>query len=206
MDRDTHKLNNTYLIGINSSFHFAEFKNFNDPTIVNNLRQFEITISPKFGVFLNNYLSVGIQWRYGWYWSNFNKSFPNSSSGGPFLEYYFTQWRSYKWNTINRKGKAKVYMHPYINLGYNFKNFYTGIDTFNNKGAIFNNRNDNQSLNALFGFNFSTKRRVNFNFALGVQYSKQPNNLLQNTKLVRLLPTSEIGVVVYFHKKRKKQT
>jgi hypothetical protein len=200
---DSNRLKHTFLTSLNSSLAFGEFKNFDNPNTVTKFKQLEITLAPKLGIFVNRYLVLGMQWRYGWYMSNFNRSFPNSSAGGPFLEYYFTQWKMYKWNTIKFKRKVKGYLHPYMNLGYNFKNFYNGIDSFGNKGAIFNNRQNNQSISGLIGLNFGTKTLVNFNIALGVQYSKLPNILLQNTKLVRLTPTSELGVVVYFSKKRK---
>lgn len=200
---DTNKIRNTFLIGLNNSFAFSEFKNFNDPNTTTSLVQIAITLTPRIGIFLNNHLVLGMQWRYGWYWSNFNKTFPNLSSTGPFIEYYFTKFKMYKWNTIKFKEEVKAYLHPYINVGYNFKNFYSGFDSYGNRGAIFNGSNTNQSVNGLVGINFSTKRRINFNVAFGLQYSNPDVTLLQNTKLIKLMPISEIGVASYLHKKKK---
>lgn len=200
---DSTRLENRILIGVNNSFSFASVKDFTN-TNGGNYNQFEVTLMPKLGYFVGNNLAIGLQWKYGWYWSNFDRTLPNTSSKGIFFEYYFTKWKSYKLNTLKRKNKTFGYLHPFVNVSYNLNNYYNGKDSLNLAGAIFNGRSDNQSLKTLIGVNWNTLRKVNINFSIGIETSRMPNVILNNTRVIRALPVSELGIAMYLKKQKKK--
>lgn len=201
---DSIRLHNCWFLGASNTLAFSNYRDFSG-TSIKKYNQFEFTVTPKIAYFVINNLAVGFKWQYGWYWSDFGRTEPNTSSKSIYFEYYFTNWRVYDWNTVKRKNKTKAIFHPLINASINMSNYYYGIDSsLKGKGAIPNNRNDNISYTVLLGFNLNIMRKISFHFALGTNISGNTKYVLQRTRVIKSFRQSDLGIAYFIPKKKKK--
>jgi hypothetical protein len=200
---DTNRLHNKFVIGMSNTFGRLNDKNTLD-TGLRNFKETQITVTPKIGYFFTNNLMLGIKWQYGWFWTNYGRTEPNTSEKSIFVEYYFTHWRQTNWNWIKFNNGVRVYIHPFVNAGVNFKNYYHGIDSTKGATAIFNGFNNNITTQILLGVNINTYRRTSIYLAQGMYIAAKPKKLLPNMKPIYTYRSIDLGVLYYLRKKPKK--
>ena len=200
---DSSILHRKFLIALNSSFWFGNIRAGSYPDVIN-YNQVEATLMPKLGYFITSNLALGLQYRYGKYWSNFGREEPDSKTGGIFIEYYFSNILGRRKALTDSVHKKKLSIYPYLNLSYSRRNFYRGKDSSGQKAAFFNAKNQNALVTPLLGINIQPKRRLSYNIAIGLEFAAKPTIILPNTTYAKIFPINELGVAYFIYKQKKK--